>query len=72
MMDDLALRMRRKGHRLGIFLTLFGPLLTIAGLLSGGGTWSTPTWALLMMWGGVFLFVFGYAFARLWYWFKAA
>lgn len=64
-------KLRRKGHRLGVLLTILGPVLIILGiLLSESVAWSGAA-PLLLALGAVFL-VFGYGLARLWFWFKQA
>jgi hypothetical protein len=68
--EDTA-RLRRKGHRLGILLTLVSAVFLTIGVLNDSG-YPRPAWASFFAAigsGGVLL---GYAFARLWYWFKAA
>lgn len=71
--DDLspAARLRRKGHRLGIFLTVVSIPVLLIGLLNSG-SYEQPAWASLFTATGFFGLLCGYLFARLWYWFKAA
>jgi hypothetical protein len=55
--------MRRKGHRLGVFVTIVAFLVCLFGL----GLESGPIIGL-----GVLGTLFGYLLARLWYWVKSA
>jgi hypothetical protein len=69
--DPDILRYRRKGNRLGIFITLFSLVLLLAGAASASG-YDAPAWASLSVTIGAIGTLFGYLFSRLWYWFKAA
>jgi hypothetical protein len=55
--------MRKKGHRLGIFITIVAALVLLFGL----GAESS-----LMMGVGFMGLLFGYLLARLWFWFRSA
>lgn len=68
-MSPEAARLRRKAHRLGIFITLVSlPLMAVAALSDSHSTsWAAPLF--FLSGGGV---LFGYVFSRLWYWFRAA
>jgi hypothetical protein len=69
--DPDILRYRRKGNRLGIFVTLFSLVLLLAGAVGASG-YEAPAWASLSVAVGAVGTLFGYLFSRLWYWFKAA
>jgi hypothetical protein len=64
-------RLRRKGHRLGIFLTLLSLVILIIGAMNQSGL-SPPAWASFSVAVGLGGVLLSYIFARLWYWFKAA
>jgi Protein of unknown function (DUF2569) len=68
--DDAA-RLKRKGHRFGIFLTLISVVLLAIGILNDSG-YSSPPWASFFAAVGAGGVLLSYLFARLWYWFKAA
>jgi hypothetical protein len=70
--SEHTLRMRRKGNRLGIFVTLFSLILLFVGIVGGAGSYNSPTWATFLAAVGLAGTLFGYLMARLWYWFKAA
>lgn len=61
--NEIKADYRRQGHRLGVFLTALGFVLILAGLVGEAGN---------LFGMGLFLLLFGYLLARLWYWFKAA
>jgi hypothetical protein len=69
--DTSAIRLRRKGHRLGIFLTVISLPVLLIGLMNSG-SYEQPAWASLFTAVGLVGVVCGYFFARLWYWFRAA
>jgi hypothetical protein len=64
-------RLRRKGHRLGILLTLIFAVVMIIGAVNDTG-YPKPPWAFLFAAVGLGGVLLSYLFARLWYWFKAA
>jgi hypothetical protein len=64
-------RLRRKGHRLGILMTLISVVLLLIGIMNDSGS-SPPPWASFFAAVGAGGVLFSYIFARLWYWFKAA
>ena len=68
--DDAA-RLKRKGHRLGILLTLISVVLLAIGIMNDSG-YSPPPWASFFAAIGAGGVLLSYVFARLWYWFKAA
>lgn len=69
-MDDAG-RLKRKGHRLGILLTLISVVLLLIGIMNDSG-YSPPPWASFFAAVGAGGVLLSYVFARLWYWFKAA
>jgi hypothetical protein len=71
LMDDDAGRLKRKGHRLGILLTLISMVLLLIGIMNDSG-YSPPPWASFFAAVGAGGVLLSYVFARLWYWFKAA
>jgi hypothetical protein len=64
-------RFNRKGHRLGIFLTLISVVLFLIGIMNDSG-YPAPPWASFFAAVGAGGILLSYVFARLWYWFKAA
>jgi hypothetical protein len=68
--DDAA-RLKRKGHRLGILLTLISVVLLAIGVMNDS-SYSPPPWASFFAAIGACGVLLSYVFARLWYWFKAA
>jgi hypothetical protein len=68
---DETARLRRKGHRLGILLTLTSAVVMTIGVLNDTG-YSPPPWASLFAAVGLGGVLLSYVFARLWYWVKAA
>lgn len=71
-LPDEVGRLRRKGHRLGVVLTLLSVVLLVIGAINDSGYPRGPEWASLFMAIGLGGVLLSYAFARLWYWFKAA
>ena len=63
-------RLRRQGHRLGIFLVALSFVVLLAGFAYGSG--SRPGERELVFALGFLGMIFGYPIARLWYWFKSA
>ncbi len=68
--DDEA-RLKRKGHRLGILLSLISVVPLAIGVINGSG-YPPPAWASFFAAIGAGGVLLSYAFARLWFWFKAA
>jgi len=68
---DETARLKRKGHRLGILLTLVSVVILMIGILNDTG-YSPPPWASFFTAIGAGGLLLSYIFARLWHWFKAA
>ena len=68
---SVAEQLRRKGHRLGIFVTVASLLLALVSFPAASGYGAPPiaTGLLTLGLGGT---LFGYLLARLWYWYKTA
>jgi hypothetical protein len=69
--ESEATRYKRKGHRLGIFLTFVSLLLLLVGAMNES-SYSPPAWASFFVGLGAIGTIFGYVLARMWYWFRAA
>lgn len=67
-----ALRFRRKGHRLGLFIVILSIPLALTGVLTMGDYTGQFAWANATCAIGWLGLIFGYPLARLWFWFRAA
>lgn len=69
--NEPNMRLKRQGHRLGVFVTVASLLLTLASFPAATG-YGAPAWASALFTAGIVGVLFGYLLARLWFWFKAA